>query len=202
MFGIPLCDFLFRAHCKWHEDETHTVGSLFSSVKTWINHNSEIYSDFSSIFYQWMKSTGKNSSLVFYSSYTNFACHGKMHFLILKKLFIYGSDTDMCRLSYSQLDSCNSLFFRYHHTRSISLPKPQRFATFGFLKYSSVPNRRACTFINFEKKIPPARSYFGLHVYWFWEKVPPCTSIPSCTFIGIGMYVWTYIMQNQIWSMY
>ena len=31
--------------------------------------------------------------------------------------------------------------------------------------YSSVPNRRACTFINFEKKFPPARPYFGLHVY-------------------------------------
>ena len=40
-------------------------------------------------------------------------------------------------------------------------------------KYSSVPNRRACTFINFEKKFPPARPYFGLHVYWFWEKIPP-----------------------------
>ena len=31
--------------------------------------------------------------------------------------------------------------------------------------YSSVPNTRACTFINFEKKIPPVRPYFGLHVY-------------------------------------
>ena len=50
LFGIPLCDFLFRAHCKWHEDAKHTVGSLFSYVKTWINHNSEIYSDFSSRF--------------------------------------------------------------------------------------------------------------------------------------------------------
>ena len=54
--------------------------------------------------------------------------------------------------------------------------------------YSSVPNRRACTFINFEEKIPPIWSYFGLHVYLFWEKVPPCTSIPSCMFIGIGMF--------------
>ena len=99
MFGIPLCDFLFRAHCKWHEDAKHTVGSLFSSVKTWINHNSEIYSDFSSRFYQWMKSTGKNLSLV---CNTNFACHGRMQFLILKKWFIYGSDTEMCRLSYLQ----------------------------------------------------------------------------------------------------
>ena len=34
-------------------------------------------------------------------------------------------------------------------------------------KYSSVPNRRACTFINFEKKFPPARPYLGLHVYYF-----------------------------------
>ena len=32
------------------------------------------------------------------------------------------------------------------------------------ITYSSVPNRRACTFINFEKKFPPARPYFGLHV--------------------------------------
>ena len=31
--------------------------------------------------------------------------------------------------------------------------------------YSSVPNRRACMFINFEKKIHPIRPYFGLHVY-------------------------------------
>ena len=45
------------------------------------------------------------------------------------------------------------------------------------LHYSSVPNRSACTFINFEKKFPPARPYLGLHVYWFWEKNPPCTFI-------------------------
>ena len=51
----------------------------------------------------------------------------------------------------------------------------------GFWIYSSIQNRRACTFINFEKKIHSARSYFGLPVYWFWEKIPPCT------FIGIGM---------------
>ena len=57
------------------------------------------------------------------------------------------------------------------------------------LTYSSVPNRRACTFINFERKIPPARSYFGLHDYWFWDKGPPCTSIPSCTFNGIGVWI-------------
>ena len=34
-------------------------------------------------------------------------------------------------------------------------------------EYSSVPNRRACTFINFEKKFPPAQPYLGLHVYCF-----------------------------------
>ena len=33
--------------------------------------------------------------------------------------------------------------------------------------YSSVPNRRACTFIDFEKKNSPARPYFALHVYCF-----------------------------------
>ena len=33
--------------------------------------------------------------------------------------------------------------------------------------YSSVPNKRACTFINFEKKFPPAQPYLGLHVYCF-----------------------------------
>ena len=58
-----------------------------------------------------------------------------------------------------------------------------------FIKYSSVPNRRACTFINSEKTFPPACSYFGLHIYWFREKVLPCTSIPSCTFIVIGMWI-------------
>ena len=56
------------------------------------------------------------------------------------------------------------------------------------LTYSSVPNRRACTFINFEKKFPSAWSYFGLHIYWFRKKIPPYTSIPSCTFIGIGIF--------------
>ena len=49
--------------------------------------------------------------------------------------------------------------------------------------YSSVPNRSAYTFINFEEQFPPARSYLGLHVYWFWEKNPPCTYILVCTFI-------------------
>ena len=39
------------------------------------------------------------------------------------------------------------------------------------LEYSSVPNRRACTFIDFEKKFPPARPYFGLHVYCLGEKI-------------------------------
>ena len=37
----------------------------------------------------------------------------------------------------------------------------------------------------FSDKFPPARLYLGLHVYCFLEKNPPCTSIPSCTFIGI-----------------
>ena len=57
------------------------------------------------------------------------------------------------------------------------------------LEYSSVPNRRACTFIDFEEKIPPARPYFGLHVFGFWEKVSPCTSIPSCTFIDVQKFI-------------
>ena len=35
-----------------------------------------------------------------------------------------------------------------------------------FLTYSSVPNRCACMFINFEEKIPPARPYLALHVYF------------------------------------
>ena len=55
----------------------------------------------------------------------------------------------------------------------------------GYYSFSSnitlsllkVPNRRACTFINFEKKIPPLWPYLGLHVYWFWEKISPCTLI-------------------------
>ena len=50
--------------------------------------------------------------------------------------------------------------------------------------YSSVRNRRACTFIDFEKKIPPARPYFALHVYCFWEKNPP-TRLFSCISTGI-----------------
>ena len=50
-------------------------------------------------------------------------------------------------------------------------------------QYSSVPNSSACTFINFEEKIHPARPYLGLHVYLFWEKFPPCMFIPPYTFI-------------------
>ena len=45
------------------------------------------------------------------------------------------------------------------------------------LAYSGVPNRRACTFINFEEKFPPAQPYLGLHVYWFWGENPPFTFI-------------------------
>ena len=33
------------------------------------------------------------------------------------------------------------------------------------------------------KKIPPAQSYFGLHDYWFWGKIPTCMFISSCTSI-------------------
>ena len=51
----------------------------------------------------------------------------------------------------------------------------------------AIPKQYQSILINFEK-ISPARSFFGLYIYWFWEKVPPCTSIPSCTFIGIGMF--------------
>ena len=51
------------------------------------------------------------------------------------------------------------------------------------LHYSSVPNSSACTFINFEEKIHPARPYLGLHVYLFQEKFPPCTFIPPYMFI-------------------
>ena len=52
------------------------------------------------------------------------------------------------------------------------------------MKYSSVPNRCACMFIDFEKKIPPARSYLGLHVYCFLEKIPPARLF-SCIFLAI-----------------
>ena len=52
------------------------------------------------------------------------------------------------------------------------------------LTYSSVPNRRACTFINFEEKIPPARPYLALHVYCFWEKNPPARLF-FCVYKGI-----------------
>ena len=40
-------------------------------------------------------------------------------------------------------------------------------------RYSSVLNRCACTFIDFEKKIPPARPYLGLHVKYFLRIFPP-----------------------------
>ena len=53
-----------------------------------------------------------------------------------------------------------------------------------FHLYSSVLNRCACTFWG---KVSPAWSYFVLHIYWFWGKIPPGTTIPSYTFIGISM---------------
>ena len=54
-----------------------------------------------------------------------------------------------------------------------------------FWCYSSVPNRRACTFINFEKKIPPCRALFWSACLMFLRKNSPCTFTPSCTCIGI-----------------
>ena len=63
----------------------------------------------------------------------------------------------------------------------------------GEFCYSSVPNSSACTFINFEKKIHPARSYLGLHVYWFWQNFPPCTFITPCTFIGLYYKFFTVV---------
>ena len=59
--------------------------------------------------------------------------------------------------------------------------------------YSNVPNSSACTFINFDEKIHPARSYLGLHVYWFWQNFPPCTFITPCTFIGLYYKFFTVV---------
>ena len=50
------------------------------------------------------------------------------------------------------------------------------------MEYSSVRISRACTFINFDKKIPPARPFSGPHIYLFWEKIPPCTALWVCMF--------------------
>jgi hypothetical protein len=58
--------------------------------------------------------------------------------------------------------------------------------------YSSVPNRRACTFINFERKNPPCTVLFWSARLLILRKNSPCTSIPSyvnglilvCTFIN------------------
>ena len=36
------------------------------------------------------------------------------------------------------------------------------------------------------EKFPPAEPYFGLHVFWFCEKIPFWTFITSCMCIGIG----------------
>ena len=56
--------------------------------------------------------------------------------------------------------------------------------------YSSVPNRCACMFINFEKKIPPSWYYLGLHIYLFWEKVNPLHvySIPASLLVLVYGY--------------
>ena len=47
----------------------------------------------------------------------------------------------------------------------------------------SIPNHSKDAMArNCSQKFPPALSYFGQHVYWFCEKIPPCTSILTCTF--------------------
>ena len=44
------------------------------------------------------------------------------------------------------------------------LPPPPLLHPCILVKYSSVPNRSACTFITFEDEFPPAGSYFGLDI--------------------------------------
>ena len=88
-------------------------------------------------------------------------------------------------------------FFNFgrKNTENLRLINGHFLTTLGhfFANYSSVPNSSACTFINFEKKIHPARSYLGLHVYWFWQNFPPCTFITPCTFIGLYYKFFTVV---------
>ena len=63
-------------------------------------------------------------------------------------------------LSYASWEMKNSVISKYY-----CVFRAMKYKQFIIITYSSVPNRRACTFINFEKKIPPARPYLGLHVY-------------------------------------
>ena len=77
--------------------------------------------------------------------------------------------------------------------------------------YSSVPNRCACTFINFEKKNPPCTVLFGSARLLFLRENSPCTFIflhfycyLPCTFINfekkipparpyLGLHVWCFL---------
>ena len=60
-----------------------------------------------------------------------------------------------------------------HHISIICQKNENFIFVFDLREYSKVPTRCACTFINFEKKFPPAQPYFGLHVFCFSEKIPP-----------------------------
>ena len=87
------------------------------------------------------------------------------HVYITEKLFV------------KKNSSCMVLFWS---ARLLILRKFSPLHVYFFLHSSLI---LVCTFINFEKKFPPARSYFGLHVYWFWDNFPTCTFISYCTSI-------------------
>ena len=79
--------------------------------------------------------------------------------------------------------------------------------------YSSVPNRRACTIINFGGKSPTYMTLFGptrllilrnfsnLHVYsilqayWFWRFFPTYIFIPPYIFIDFWLNISPYSIQ-------
>ena len=69
-------------------------------------------------------------------------------------------------------------FFQKLHFQNQCIPTKK-------MRYSSVPNRRACRFIIFEKKIHPCTALFWFPRLLFFRKNSPSTFISSCTCIVI-----------------
>jgi hypothetical protein len=90
--------------------------------------------------------------------------------------------------------ACTVLFWS---ARLLILRKFSPLHVYFFLHSSLI---LACTFINFEKKFPPARSYLGLHVYWFWNNFPTCTFISYCTSIRYTRVLLLSFVSMQFWT--
>ena len=75
----------------------------------------------------------------------------------------------------------SKLFMNSHLRRNLLISSKNQ----EVWQYSSVPKRRECTFIDFEKKNPPGTALIWSANLLFLRKNSHCTFIPPCMFIGI-----------------